>query len=154
MITFAVERWNDVKDGASRYWNEHWEEVATNRDKMPLAPDFATLKALDDAGILHIVIGRQAGELVTYHASFVRPHYHYVTSLCAFTDLYWMRKDVRGPRVALRMFQAVEATLKARGVVKIFTGTKISNDAGPLFESMGMVETERLYTKWIGDDDD
>lgn len=150
MITFAVERWLDVKDEAAQYWQEHFEEVGNGRGQMELAPDIDYLNQIDATGGLHIVIGRQAGELVAYHASFVRPHVHYKTSLCAFTDLYWMRKDVRGPRVAVRMFQFVEASLRERGVVKIFTGTKISLDAGRLFESLGMVEVERLYTKWIG----
>jgi hypothetical protein len=41
--------------------------------------------------------------------------------------------------------------LKQRGVKKIFTGTKLSLDMGPIFERLGWTEAERLFCKYIGD---
>ena len=150
-ITFEVEGWSQVKDEMSPLWVGHWEEVALNRDKMPLAPDFANYDAMEQLGMLHIVVARKGGQVVGYHFTIVRPHLHYVTTLCGQTDIYYIAPEHRTGRTPLRLFQFVERTLKARGVKKLFTGTKLSLNAGPLFEFMGWHPTETLYTKYIGD---
>ena len=150
-ITFAVEDWFDVREEMAPLWPLHWEEVALNRDKIKLDPDFATYDFLANTGQLHIVVARKQGEIIGYHFTMVRPHLHYRTSLSGMTDIYFIAPAHRTGRTPLRLFQFVEKTLKARGVQKLFTGTKLSLDAGPLFEFMGWTETERLYTKVIGD---
>jgi len=150
MITFAVEDWFAVKDEMSHLWPDHWQEVAVNKDAIQLDPDFDTYATFANSGMLHIVVARKEGEIVGYHFSVVRPHLHYRRSLSAFTDIYYIAPAHRTGRTPLRLFQFVEQTLKARGVQKMFTGTKLSLDAGPLFEHMGWTETERLFVKMIG----
>jgi len=150
MITFAVEDWFSVKDEMSHLWPDHWQEVAVNKDAIQLDPDFDTYATFANSGMLHIVVARKEGEIVGYHFSVVRPHLHYRRSLSAFTDIYYLAPKHRTGRTPLRLFQFVEQTLKARGVQKMFTGTKLSLDAGPLFEHMGWTETERLFVKMIG----
>jgi len=150
MITFAVEDWFAVKDEMSHLWPDHWQEVAVNKDAIQLDPDFDTYATFANSGMLHIVVARKEGEIVGYHFSVVRPHLHYRRSLSAFTDIYYIAPAHRTGRTPLRLFQFVEQTLKVRGVQKMFTGTKLSLDAGPLFEHMGWTETERLFVKMIG----
>ena len=150
MITFAVEDWFAVKDEMSHLWPDHWQEVAVNKDAIHLDPDFDTYATFANSGMLHIVVARKEGEIVGYHFSVVRPHLHYRRSLSAFTDIYYIAPKHRTGRTPMRLFQFVEQTLKSRGVQKMFTGTKLSLDAGPLFEHMGWTETERLFVKMIG----
>lgn len=149
-VTFAVEDWFAVKDEMAHLWPKHWAEVAVNKDVIELDPDFDTYAAFAKAGMLHIVVARKEGQIVGYHFSVVRPHLHYRRSLSAFTDIYYCSPEHRTGRTPLRLFQFVEETLKAKGVQKMFTGTKLSLDAGRLFEHMGWTETERLYIKLIG----
>lgn len=150
MITFAVEDWFDVKGQMAHLWPSHWEEVALNRDTIKLDPDFDTYDWMARNGQLHIVVARKEGVVVGYHFTIVKPHLHYKTSLSGLTDIYYIAPQYRSGRTPLRLFEYVEKTLKARGVEKLFTGTKLSLDAGPLFEHMGWTPTERLYTKYIG----
>jgi len=150
-VTYAVEDWFDVKDQMAHLWPLHWAEVAVNRDQIQLDPDFDTYAAFANAGMLHIVVARKEGEVIGYHFSVVRPHLHYRRSLSAFTDIYFVSPKYRTGRTPLRLFQFVERTLKEKGVQKMFTGTKLSLDAGPLFEHMGWTETERLYIKVLED---
>lgn len=151
MITFAVEDWFAVRDQMAHLWPAHWEEVAINKDVIKLDPDFDTYDVFARNGMLHMVIARRAGEIVGYHVSIVRPHLHYRTSLSAFTDVYYISPEYRTGRTPLRLFQFTEKSLKARGVQKMFTGTKVFLDAGRLFEHMGWTLTEKLYTKYVGD---
>lgn len=150
MVTYAVEDWFAVRDQMAPLWPQHWEEVAVNRDLIPLDPDLACYDLMANAGMLHIVVARKEGEVIGYHFTIVKPHLHYRQSLSAFTDIYFLAPQYRTGRTPLRLFEFVEKTLKARGVQKMFTGTKLSLDAGPLFEKMGWTETERLYIKVLG----
>lgn len=150
MITFAVEDWFSVKAETAHLWEAHWNEVAMNRDKIKLDPDFDTYDFMANKGLLHIVVARKDGEVIGYHYTIVKGHLHYKDSLSGFTDIYFLSPEHRTGRTPLRLFQFVEESLKKRGVEKLFTGTKLSLDAGRLFEHMGWTETERLYTKYIG----
>lgn len=151
MVTYQVEDWFDCVAEMKLLWPLHWEEVALNRDKIPLEPDMDSYEAYAKAGALHVVTIRADGKIVGYHVSVVRPHLHYKSSLSAFVDMYYLHPDFRQGMTGVRLFKEVEKSLKARGVQKMFTGTKLSLDMGRIFERLGWHETERLYTKYIGD---
>lgn len=151
MVTFAVEDWFEVKDQMAHLWPLHWAEVAVNKDVIQLDPDFDAYGAMANAGMLHIVVARKDGEIIGYHFNIVKGHLHYRKSLSAFCDIYYIAPEHRTGRTPLRLFQFVEKTLRERGVQKAFTGTKLSLDAGPLFEFMGWTETERTYIKILED---
>jgi GNAT superfamily N-acetyltransferase len=147
VITYQVEQWRDVAPEMTELWQAHWEEVAINRDTIKLAVDHKSYEAFADAGALHVVTARGPNGIVGYHITIVRPHLHYVNDLHGFTDVYYISPEHRQGWTAVKLFKAVERTLAARGVRKIFTGTKLSLDMGRLFERLGFHETERLYTK-------
>jgi GNAT superfamily N-acetyltransferase len=128
-------------------WPAHWQEVAIDHETIKLAPDYKQYEAFADSGALHIVTAREAGKIVGYHISIVRPHLHYKNDLHGFTDVYYISPAFRQGWVGVKLFKYVEKTLKARGVKKIFSGTKLHLDMGPIFERMGWRETERLFSK-------
>lgn len=151
MITFAVEEWFKVKGEMAVLWPEHWKEIAINRDQIKLNPDMESYDTFARNGALHMMIARERGAIVGYHVSIVRPHLHYLDSLSAFTDVYYIAPAQRKGMTGVRMFKEVEKSLKARGVQKMFTGTKLHMDMSAIFERLGYRETERLFTKVIGD---
>lgn len=152
MITFMVEPWSKCAPEMSALWPLHYEEIAINRDVIQLDPDLAQYAELERTGALHVVVARERGEIVGYHISIVRPHLHYRRSLSAFTDVYFLRPSHREGMTGVRLIKAAEASLRARGVQKMFTGTKLHLDMGPIFERLGWTETERLYTKVISEE--
>lgn len=151
MITYAVEPWSTFKAEAAPLWEAHWEEIAINRDKIKLEVDYASYDAYERLGVLHVVVARDAGKIVGYFLAFVRPHLHYASSLSAITDVYFLLRSYRKGRTGIALFQFAEKSLKARGVEKIFLGTKKHLDMTPLLKRLGYVETETLLTKFIGD---
>jgi hypothetical protein len=151
VITFQVEPWPLVRGEASLLWQSHYDEIGIGKTLgFPLDPDFPRLDRTHALGGLHIVTVRADGILVGYHASFVDTLVHYRTVLIGNSDLYWLRPDMRKGRVALRLFQKVEETLRARGVKILFDATKLELDRGELFEFLGYVPLERRYYKVIG----
>lgn len=147
--SYAVERWRDIKGEMLPMLSRHWKEVALNHADVPLDIDHERYDAMDEAGALHIVTVRRGGALIGYHVAIVTGHLHYKSTLHGVTDVYYIAPECRHGVTGMRMFQAVERELKALGVKKLFTGTKLHLDQGTLFERLGYQPVERLYSKII-----
>lgn len=150
-VIFAIETMDEVLDDMAPLWDLHWEEIALDRQKVPLNPDIDTFRTLEDAGLLLIVTARDEGKLIGYHVTIVRPHLHYKHSLTGYADMYFMHPHYRQGMTGVRLFKFVEQVLRDMGVDRIYQGTKLHKDMGRLFERLGYKETERLFVKWIGD---
>lgn len=152
MITYTVETLDQCLPEIEPLLQGHFEEVATNKENLG-APnmDKTTYYAREQQGGLHIVVARNEGRIIGYYVAFVNPHLHYVHSLTALTDVYYVHPDFRKGRTGIDLFKEAERTLKKRGVQRMFSGTKLHKDMGKLFEFLEWKETERLYAKWIGD---
>lgn len=148
-VTFLVEPWSQCWRELSALWGAHWKEVATHQDTIKLAVDMQAYAHMEAAGSLHVVVARSAGKVVGYHLSFVRPHFHYRDSLTAYVDVYFVDPAFRKGMTGLRLFKFVEQSLKARGVQRIFTATKISHDKGDIFKHLGYKEVERVFSKLL-----
>jgi GNAT superfamily N-acetyltransferase len=150
-IAYRVETIDEVLDDMRPLWDLHWDEIALDKEKVPLNPDVATFRTLEEAGLLLIITARDDGRLVGYHVSIVRPHLHYKHSLTAYADMYFLHPDYRGGMAGVKLFKYLEQELRELGVDRIYQGTKMHKDVGRLFERLGYKETERLFVKWIGD---
>lgn len=151
MITAQVEPYMDCLPELMACYDHHWEELALNKDKVPLAPQYDVYEARDDAGQLMLVTLREAGRLVGYFIGFIAPGLHYKTCLTLTMDIFWTHPDVRGGFAGVKLFRAVEKDARRRGVHRIFYGSKMHKDASRLFEFLKMEPVEMYYTKWIGD---
>lgn len=150
MITFHTECWADYFKGCQKLWKEHYDEIAVQKDKMPMNPDIAAYATLEASGMLNILTMRDGGKMVGYHISIVRNHFHYADVLCGIVDAYFVSASHRKGLAGVLMFKEAEARLKARGVKKLFTGTKNSKDMSRIFEYLGWTPTEQLFSKYIG----
>lgn len=122
-----------------------------HKDKIALAPNYAEYERAHATGQLHVTTVRDRGELVGYLTAIVRPHLHYAHSLSAYFDLYYVTPSHRLWMTGVRLFSEAEKALKARGVERMFTGTKLSKDASVIFERAGWEPAERLFIKYIGE---
>jgi hypothetical protein len=150
-VDFQVERWATYAPDAEGLWPLHWQEVALTQEAVPLDMDVERYAALDAAGILHIVTGRDAGRLVAYHTSLIMGHLHYKSTLHALVDLFYVHPLWRRGTTALRLFGTAHRALKQRGVVKVMSGTKLHSglDMTRLFIFMGYELAEHQFTKLL-----
>ncbi len=152
-ITYQVEKWAAIYPEMAPILVQHWKEVALGHDKVPLDVAYDRYLAMCEAGALHIVSVREDGRLIGYHVAIVGGHLHYASTKHGITDVYYILPEYRAGRIAIRLFQRVEAEMRALGVVKLFTGCKLhiaGGRVGKLFEYLGYIKTEELYTKYIG----
>lgn len=150
MITFHVEEFMPQVEELKKLLPEHYEELALNKDKVPLAPQWNVYAQREAAGQLLYVTAREAGALVGYFIGFIAPGLHYETCLTCTLDIFYVRKDKRTGTAGIRLFRAVETELKKRGVQRWFMGSKIHADASALFKRIGAAPVETYYSKWLG----
>jgi GNAT superfamily N-acetyltransferase len=151
MITAQVEPYSKCLPELMECYDRHWEELALNKDKVPLDPQYDLYEARDDAGQLLLVTLRETGRLVGYFIGFIAPGFHYKTCLTLTMDIFWTHPDVRGGFSGVKLFRLVEKEAKRRGVHRMFYGSKMHKDASRMFEYLKMEPVEIYYTKWIGD---
>lgn len=152
MLTAHVEPFMARVEELKRLLEGHYQELALNQDKVPLAPQWDVYDARERAGQLVFVTLRQAGEMIGYLICFVAPGMHYKTCLTATMDILYVRPNERDSfaKGALMLVDTMEAELRRRGVQRWFMGTKIHKDIGAIFRRRKFKPVEVTYTKWIG----
>ena len=148
-ITFQVEPYGAAIDGMKALYAEHWEEVERDKDKIPLDPNFAAYEQMAENGLLHVVTVRADGVVVGYYMAVVMPALASKDSLTAYTDVFFLKKEYRhGTGAGYRLLRLMVNTLRARGVKRIYMGTKLGpeHDIGCLLERLGFNPIERIYT--------
>jgi len=149
MITYQVERWNEIVREFDPFIEPHWKELGLDQIDVPVQLDYASYEKLDNDRHLHVVTVRDKGKLIGYHISIIRTMLHYATTLHAIVDLYYLKPEYRKDKTGLRMFQFAEDRFRELGVVKIINGTKLHLYHDKLFLGLGFKPKETIFTKII-----
>lgn len=151
MITVMLESFEERLPELLPLLPLHYEELALNKDKVPLAPQYDIYIERERRGELMFMVVRDAGELIGYFIGFVAPALHYQTCLTLITDIFYIHPDQRGNNTGVKLFSAVEAEARRRGVQRMFVGSKVHLDASYLFERLGYEKVETYYSSWLGE---
>lgn len=151
MLTAQLESFTEVLPELKPLLPTHWEELALNKDKVKLDPQYDIYLARDAMGEVMFVTLRELGQLVGYFIGFVAPGLHYKTCLTLTMDIFYVWPTNRGSGGGFVLFDFVKAEAKRRRVQRIFAGSKLHKDASWLFQKLGYDECERYYTLWVGE---
>jgi GNAT superfamily N-acetyltransferase len=148
-LVTQVEPFSQIFAEVKPLVERHWEEIALNKDSVVLDPDWQRYIAMERLGQLSIVTVRAQGRLVGYCCMVIQPGLHYRSCLEARMDVFWLAPEYRGRMGGVRLFRAVEAELKRRGVRRMFVGSKLHKDSSRLFEAMGYKPIEHWFSKML-----
>lgn len=151
MMTCQVESFTERLGEFQPLFPLHWEELALNKDKVPLDPQYDVYVAREARGELLFVTLRELGTPVGYFIGFIAPGLHYRTCLTCTMDIFYVHPAKRGGRGGIKLFKFVEKELRRRGVDRWFVGSKCHADASWLFEILGFDRAEVYYSKWLGE---
>lgn len=151
MITIHVESFEQRLEELKILLPLHYEELALNKDHVPLDPQYGVYVEKEREGGLLFIVLRDAGELIGYFIGFIAPGLHYQTCLTCQMDIFYVRKDKRTGSAGVRLFRCVEKELRRRGVRRWFMGSKVHADASALFKRIGASPVETFYSKWLGE---
>lgn len=153
LITAQTESLTEHLEELKGHFDQHWEELALNKDKVPLRPNYDLYLKLDAAGEVLFVSVRKGGKLIGYFVGFVRPHLHYQTCLTLGMDIFYIDPEHRdgSPKAGIRLFREVEREARRRGVQRMVVMAKLHRDASRLFDFLGYERIEVVYSKMLDD---
>lgn len=152
VIRFQEEKFSEVFDEAVPLLQRHWEEIARDRDRIPLAPNVPGYIVAEERGALCICTARDGDRMIGYSCYLVGPADHYSTTVFAESDIFWMDPEFRNFTLGRQLFGFTEERLKLRGVVVMHTRAKIhaAPGASALLQKMGHAPVETVFRKVIG----
>ena len=150
MISYQEETFDQVIDEIKPLLEDHWEEIALNKEVIKLNPNYEMYEKLCNAGVMRIVTARDDGKLIGYCICIIAYNLHYKDSLTATNDIFFISKDYRKGSTGVKLFIKNEEILKSYGVQRLIMNTKVHQDVGAIFERLGYKQTERVFGKLIG----
>lgn len=151
MITYQQEFLETCRDEAEVLIHKHWEEIALNKDKIKLNPDWEMYSLLESNGSLKIFTARNDGSLIGYFVVFVSKHIHYKDHLFANNDLLFLDEAFRKGLTGVKLIRFAEKCLKEDGVSVLTINTKVHKPFDVIMNKLGFNLVERIYSKYIGD---
>lgn len=127
-------------------FREHFKEIASFQDSLPLDESFSGLVARDSVGQLLFVTVRYDGEPVGYYCGVVAYGSHH-TSLTCFTDAFYLKPEYRGSGSGARMFRFIEKELKKVGVKEWRVDFNHEHDLSGFLHSLKFSPHEVTYCK-------
>ena len=140
-----------VEDDIRPLIQRHWEDIALNKDKIKLNPDWDAYHTLEQAGVLKIFTAREGDLLVGYFVVIIQYNMHYKDHLFASNDVIFLHPDYRKGRTGIKLIQFAEKCLKEDGVSVLAINTKVHKPFDNLMQFLKFSLVERIYSKYIGD---
>ena len=108
MITIKLATVDEMLAQATVLFEEHYEEIARNKQIMKLKPDEKTYHQMEEMRKIFILSAWQDDVLIGYSVNFVTNHLHYADLVIAQNDLLYITKEKRGSRAGLRLIKETE----------------------------------------------
>jgi hypothetical protein len=146
VTTYQQEPFEDLIPEIEALVPAHWEEFASHQEAFGRDVDWGMYRALACAGTLVVVTARQAS-LVGYIGWAIGGHPHRKTVMTGQTRfMYAVDHPMRGLWIRGMIRESVRV-LEARGVRLLRGGSKLSANAGPIWENLGFTAEEIIYSK-------
>ncbi len=150
-VKYQQEFLETVKADALPLLERHWEEIALNKDKIKLDPDWEAYETLELNGNLAIFTARVDEELVGYFVVIVGSNIHYKSTIFAENDLIYIAPEYRKGRIGANLIKFAQRYLKNDGVSVLNINTKTHKPFGKLLTYLGFNKIEEVYSKYLGD---
>jgi len=146
-MDFALENIANVRREIEPLLEQHYKEIALNKDIIKLNPDWRAYAQLDAINGLRIYTARKGGKLMGYFVVIVSRSLHYKDHLFANNDVIFLTKTARKGLTGMKLVKYAIESLKAEGVTKLHVNTKMHQPFDPIMERLGFEEIETVFSK-------
>jgi L-amino acid N-acyltransferase YncA len=151
-LTFQTEQWITAEPEIRELVQPHWEELAMDKDKIPLDINWDHYRECDQRGILQLTTARTSvGNLAGYWITIINQHPHYQSTVFGLQDSYFLHPSHRHGNVGMGLMLAAVENCKKAGAKSMIGSHKEHVNIGGLFEFCGWKKVGSLYQKWVGE---
>ena len=134
---------------ADPLFEEHYEEIARNKQIMKLKPNYQLYEALNSTGWLYIYVAMRDDVCIGYSMNIMMHHLHYADLRIAQNDILFVKKEFRGGRLGLRLLKVTEDHARSEGCKLMLWHAKENTALAELLPKLKYGVQEIMYSKEI-----
>ena len=134
---------------ADPLFEEHYEEIARNKQIMKLKPNYHLYEALNSTGWLFIYVAMQDDVCIGYSMNIMMHHLHYADLRIAQNDILFVKKEFRGGRLGLRLLKVTEDHARSEGCKLMLWHAKENTALAELLPKLKYGVQEIMYSREI-----
>ena len=134
---------------ADPLFEEHYEEIARNKQIMKLKPNYQLYEALNSTGWLFIYVAMRDDVCIGYSMNIMMHHLHYADLRIAQNDVLFVKKEFRGGRLGLRLLKVTEDHARSEGCKLMLWHAKENTALAELLPKLKYGVQEIMYSKEI-----
>ena len=150
-ITFQVENYSDCIEELKELIDSNWEEAGLYNEKLKLNPDYEKVQSFANTENLFIITVRDQGKIVGYTVNLIDSHLHHKDSIFSVVDIIYLKPEYRNSSISTELLIETEAEAFSRNADVMIIGVKTYLPYDALCLSLNFENTERIYTKYLGD---
>ena len=141
--------YDEFKVLADPLFEEHYEEIARNKQIMKLKPNYQLYEALNSTGWLFIYVAMRDDVCIGYSMNIMMHHLHYADLRIAQNDILFVKKEFRGGRLGLRLLKVTEDHARSEGCKLMLWHAKENTALAELLPKLKYGVQEIMYSKEI-----
>lgn len=145
-----------LADGCEDLYVAAFQELQTDQDDIPLAPDMAYYRQLEALGTYRVVGARYQGELVGYNSFFINRRTRSKNIVQSVSDSLYLAPEYRRGMNGVRFLKETDRLLREAGSLRnqysITVHVKIGSGGetvGRLLEILGYRHIESVYSRLL-----
>jgi GNAT superfamily N-acetyltransferase len=166
VITYQVEKYDDVINEIWPMLEAHYLEICTDQHVKPFDPDLDRYQVMEDQGMLRIFTARRGwraadigtgelidglehpgGQLIGYFVSVILPGLHYQQTLMAINDIMYIMPEYRGGTCGYRLLKLATEDVKNLGADILIIHMKTDYPFRSLLTKLGFHLTEENWER-------
>lgn len=129
---------------------EHWDEVAKNKQLMILKPDIQLYQDLEDRGLMFTLVAKEDEKVIGYSINFVQYHLHYNDLLYCQNDVLFVKKEYRTTSsVGLKLMRETEKEAIRRGAKQMLWHAKEHTTLAAILPRMKYTVQDIVFSKQL-----
>lgn len=138
---------DEMLQNGQELFEQHWDEIARNKEVMVLKPDEAAYRRMEEAGSLLILAAHKAGRIVGYSVNFIVRHPHYADLMVCQNDLLFIDRAHREGGAGIRLMRKTEQEGKRRGCRLMLWHAKEGTPLAAMLPRMGYGVQDIVFSK-------
>ena len=139
----------DWKAKAEPLFQEHYEEIARNKDLMKLNVNWPLYEELNDKQALFVYLAMRDNVCIGYSLNLITSHLHYADLMYALNDVLFVKKEFRGGRLGLRLLRVTEDHARSEGCKLMLWHAKENTALAKLLPKLKYGVQEIMYSREI-----
>ena len=147
MIDITLATVDEMLAQANVLFEEHYEEIARNKELMQLDVNWPLYEELNNKQALFVYLAMQDNVCIGYSLNLITYHLHYAELKYTQNDVLFIKKEFRGGRLGLQLIKVTENHARSIGCKMMLWHGKENTALSKLLPKLKYGVQEIMFSK-------